>query len=296
MRPFAHAFLCLPVAAGLLLSACGSAEPSAGGASGPASRPAPASQPAVPMPRITPFGGPSALASAPKAVYMIHLHVGTVTVPTGRASGSEELWSYVDEEPVSLQSTVLGLNGLRVGIGRSDAWSDLAGSMKNLTGQTFKTTQLQVVAGQPTPVELKSRQPAQTIFVFFPDRTMTGMDYPPGDNLLTLSCTLNEDDPSKVLITALPQIRTTKRVPQFLQSAGVGQMVTRPLVYSFHPLTFQLTVDNDDFLIVGPGIMARRPMSLGHHFLLQDREGMLFETVLVIRPRVFRVEYGREGS
>ena len=243
----------------------------------------------MPVAAQTLFGGKSALGAAPKGVYMIHVRLGTVEVPTGTASGSEELWSYLDEEPVSLQSPVLRINGFRVGVGQSDAWEDLKRILQKMTGQHFGSMTIQALAGVPVSVELKTKQPTQRIFTSFEDLTLSGADYPPGDNLLTISCTLDEDNPNQVFMTVVPQIRSTKRISQFIQGQGIPRFAAKPVLFTFTPLTFQLTVRRDDFLVIGPSIESRRPTSVGYHFLTKERKGMRYETVLVLRPLVHRL-------
>ena len=41
------------------------------------------------------------------------------------------------------------------------------------------------------------------------------------------------------------------------------------------------------FLVIGPGANARNPTSVGYHFLVKKRQGMEFETLLVLVPEVF---------
>ncbi len=229
----------------------------------------------------------------PDVIHMILLQLVTVQVPTGVASGSEELWSYLDEEPVSLRSTVLGLNGFRMGVGRSDVWKDLQRVLKKMTGQEQKTTHVQIFPGQVAPIVLKRKQPIQTIFTYFNDQTLSGSDYPPGDNLLTLTCGIDENHSDRILLTAVPQIRSTKKVGQISADHGAPKIAYRPKLYTLRPLTFQLTVGHNDFLIIGPGIEARRPSSIGHHFLSRTKAGMDYETVLVLRPRIFRLKLSR---
>ena len=249
----------------------------------------PVSAGSMPVAAPASFGGQSVLGAAPKDVYMIHIRLGTVEVPTGVASGSEELWSYLDEEPVSLQSPVLGLNGFRVGVGRGDAWEDLKRILQKMTGQHFRSTTIQTFASVPVSVELKTKLPTQRIFTSFEDRTLSGADYPPGDNLLTISCTLDEDNPNEVFLTVVPQIRSTNRVSQFIQGQGIPRFAARPVLFTFIPLTFQLTVRRNDFLVIGPSIESRRPTSVGYHFLTKERKGMRYETVLILRPLVHRL-------
>jgi hypothetical protein len=237
------------------------------------------------------LGGSQAAPPRPQAVYMIHLYLGTVEVPASVASGSEALWSYLDEEPVSLQSSVLGLNGIRVGLGNADVWPDIVRVLKTMTGQAFKSTNIQVLPGRATPIELKGDQPVQTIFTFHEDGTLSGQDFPKGDNLLTFSATLDVDNPSEIFLTAVPQIRTIKRFPRLVRQLGAARVVAKPMLFTFSPLRIQLRVKNGDIVVIGPGIQARRPSSVGHHFLTDTKEGLTHELVLVLRPRVVRVDY-----
>jgi hypothetical protein len=279
------------VLAAAMLAACGcepapSTGPSVLGSE--ASAPLAPTLPKTASPAETTDG--AAPGEAPRAIYLIHIQLGSIEVPTGVASGSQELWNCLDEEPVSRHSSVLGLNGFRVGLGRPDAWPDIERVLKQMTGQNFRTVTIRALPGRTTFIDLKSRQPAQTIFTSFPDGTLSGRQYPPGDNLLTFACTLNEDDPSQILLTAVPQIRTTKRIPTLEGDRGNPAVVTRPILFTLTPLTFQLTIRRNDFLVIGPGVQANRPTSPGYQFLTKQRDGMTYETVLVFRPLVHSLE------
>ena len=140
--------------------------------------------------------------------------------------------------------------------------------------------------GNPLPIVLKERQGEQTIFVFHEDRTLSGADYPPGDNVLAVACTLDEDDRSRVFVSAVPQIVTTLRRQRFLMGEGGPVVAARPDVYPFEPLTFQVNVPRGDFVVVGPGSQSRRASSVGHHFLVRDKKGVEFETLIVLMPEV----------
>lgn len=221
-------------------------------------------------------------------ILIVRLKMTTIEVPVGVASASEEIWSYLDEEPVrQVHAPALTLNGLRIGLGRADAWDDLAGVLKRMTGRRLQESAATMLPGRPLHIVLKRGLPPQTIFLYRPDRTLSGFDYPPGENLLTISCTLDEDDPSKVMITGLPQIRTTYHRPQFIDRNGRITMVNRPDMFSLSSLTFQVVVPSGDFLVIGPAGESGRPTSVGHHFLVKNKEGMEFETVLVIKPQAF---------
>jgi len=230
---------------------------------------------------------PNAAGKARRYRLIVTVRLTTVEVPVGTASGSEEIWSYLDEEPVrTVGSGSLGRNGLRVGLGRTGSWPDLARVLKRMTGRSPRQQLVAATPGDPLPVVLKERQDVGTIFTFHDDRTLTGRDYPPGDYVLAMACTLNEDDLSRILITAVPQVRTTRRQPGFEMGVKGPAMTLRAEVFNFTPLTFQLEVPAKGFLVVGPGANARNPSSVGHHFLVRKKEGMEFETLLVLHPEV----------
>ena len=229
-----------------------------------------------------------ARADGKNYILFVLLQIVTFEVPVGAASQSEQIWSYLDEEPIGVQRGVsLGRNGIRVGLGRQEDWPDRARLLKQMTGRRTRETTVTLLPGDPKSIVLKKKQPLQTVFTFYGDRTYSGADYPPGDNLLTFVCTLNEDDLSTVRITVLPQIRSSHRRPQVV-GRGQGMMIVeRPVLYSFHPLLFQASVPKGGVLVIGPNDQSRRPHSAGRSFLVNEKRGIPFETVQVLLPNVY---------
>jgi len=218
---------------------------------------------------------------------VVTIRLVTIEVPIGTASGSEEIWSYLDEEPISTARSVnLGRNGVRVGLGVDGTWPDLARIFKRMTGRTPTQSVLAAMPNDPLQIILRQRRPEATIFTFRDDRTLRGQDYPVGDYMLTVACTLDEDDLSKVMFTAVPQIRSAAKSPKFVISPIGPRLINQPKTYSFDELTFQLMVPPKGFLVIGPGANARNPSTVGHHFLTLKREGVEFETLLVLMPEV----------
>ncbi len=218
---------------------------------------------------------------------VVAIRLATIEVPIGTASGSEEIWSYLDEEPISTARSVnLGRNGIRVGLGHDGAWPDLARVFKRMTGRVPTQSVMVAKPNNPLQIILRQRQPATTIFTFRDDRTLRGQDYPAGDYLLTIACTLDEDDLSKVMFTAVPQVRSAAKNPKFIMSPIGPRRLNVAQTYSFEDIAFRLMVPPKGFLVIGPGANARNPSTLGHHFMTIKREGVEFETLLVLRPEV----------
>jgi hypothetical protein len=246
----------------------------------------PATQPIATMPGVRPnrdaAGDPNRLGAY---MMIVRLKLVTIEVPVGQASGSEEIWSYLDEEPVrTSHPSMLGRNGLRAGVGKRSSWPDLAKVITKLTGSVPRQNMAVALPGNPLPIVLRDRQGEQSIFVFHEDRTLSGSDYPPGDNVLAVACTLDQDDRGRVFVSAVPQIRSTHRRSQYVLSEAGATVSVQPDCFPFASLTFQASLTSGDFIILGPGAQSRRTTSVGHRFLVREKEGVEFETLIVMAP------------
>lgn len=220
-------------------------------------------------------------------VVFVRLHVWIVEVPVGLVSRSEDLWSYLNEEPVGPQrQAMLGRNGLRVGTSPADAWDDIAKLLREMTGSQMRRSELASLPARPIDLVLKQDVPAATIFTSRDDRTLTGADCPGGDYVLTLTATVDMHDPSFVVITAVPQIRSARGRPRYVGDGDSYRLTMTAERTTFENLMFQLPLSENDIMVVGPGSRSRRTTSVGRNFLVRTNEGMSFEKVLVIRPEL----------
>jgi hypothetical protein len=221
----------------------------------------------------------------------IRLRLYTIEVPVGLASATEEIWSYLNEEAVGTRTHLaLGLNGLRVGLGRRQDWPELSSVLQRLTGRKIKDGATQMLPGNAAKISLKRDQPVRTLFLYRADRTLTGQSYADGEYLLSVSCGLNPEDTSQVMFTAMPLLRTVVDVPQYVRHNGSISVVKGPQYVAFRDLLFQLSVPDDSFIVIGPGRESRRATSAGNCLLVNHRKGMPFETVLVLVPQAFSAQ------
>ena len=214
------------------------------------------------------------------ALYMIE-------VPIGKASDTEQLWSYVNEEAVGLQTQVaLSLNGLRVGLGRGQDWPEIQRILQRLTGRQLQQAAAQVLPGESSAITLKRSETARTLFLYRPDRTLSGDTVAAGEYLLNVTAGIDPNNLAQVLITGLPQLRTEGQ-RLVVHNATEVRWEFGPFYDSFMMALFQLSVPQESFLVIGPGSQAARQTSLGHALLINSRNGMPFETVLVLVPELF---------
>ncbi len=221
-------------------------------------------------------------------VLLVHAKLVWIEAPAGTISQSEDLWSYLRSEFVDPDTAeTLGWNGIRLGKGDEEHWPDIADILQRITGEALNRTNMLLRPGSPNSIILKSGHRGHTIFMCYPDRTISGTDYPPGDDLLTVVCTLNEDDPSRFMLTAVPQVRSSRRRPEIIQRNKTPFIKASPRLYTLDLLRFRAGMSPGEFLVIGPGPESRRESSPGHQFLVHTRQGVKFERVLVLAPKVY---------
>ncbi len=230
--------------------------------------------------------GNNDVGKPPRFPEVIRMNIVYIEVPAGQASGSEEIWSYLDEEPIGAERLVsLGRNGIRVGLGRSESMPDIIRVLKRMTGKALGRRLMVGRSGAPHHIVLKRRQGVQTVFDFHADRTLSGSDMPPGDNVLTVVCTVDQDDADRIILTGMPQVRSSKTRTRFLSEPAGIRITNKPIMFGFDDLMFQMPMRPGEFLVIGPGAASRRPHSVGRHFFIDKRQGMNFEIVLVLTPK-----------
>lgn len=219
---------------------------------------------------------------------LIRFRLITVELPIGSVSDSEELWSYLNEEPLGGRiGATLALNGIRVGLASEQTWPDVAKLLRRLTGKPLGRRNIVTLPGGSVPVVLKAAQPVQTLFLYRPDRTLIGNDYPPCDNMLMMAGTINYDDPAAVQLTAGAVLRSVRRRPRYVEGPSGYVLTAQATHYRLEEMAFTMKIPPGGFIVVGPGPDVRRATSPGHRFLVRTRRGLQFETILVIAPRVF---------
>ncbi|MBT3278396.1 MAG: hypothetical protein HN909_03445 [Phycisphaerales bacterium] len=232
---------------------------------------------------------PKAIVNDPRLRYMVHMQIVIIEMPANVASGGEALWSHFDETDFLAAGATLSRNGMRIGKASAENWSAILKQLEAMKGMEKKVFNLQIHSAMPAPVTIKADNQTQTIFTYRNDQTLRGEDYPPGDNIFTTSCSLDPNDRTTIHLDFLPQIRSTRTEVVFVTDHGAPRQVSQHKYFPFLPLLTQTKIPSGDFLLVGPGLDARRPTSIGNHFFTMQKKGMPYETMLLIRPRVYRL-------
>ncbi len=237
---------------------------------------------------LNPLAGGAKLERDREYTILVRLQLITMELPEGATSHSEELWSYLNEEPVGGRvSSTLWQNGIRVGLGREADWPEIRQILSRLMAKSLYRWNMNHPPGDPVSVPLKKPRGVQTIFLLRADRTLIGYDYPAGDNVLTLVPTVDYDNPAAVHVAGAVTIRSARQHPQYVQTPAGYVLTHRPVHYRLPAMDFGLLVPAGGFVLVGPSSAAERESSPGAAFLIHEKDGVKFEKVLVILPEVF---------
>jgi len=240
-----------------------------------------------------------AQAAAPdRYTLVVQLNVFRVEVPFGLVSHSERLWRYLDEElhevPVLAR---LHRNGFRVGRARTAEWDRVSELLRDMAGRSLIRTRRLAWPARPAPLTLREHQGHQRIFTFTDQGLLEGRDYEPGDNVLMLTCHLNANDPSEVLLQVAPVVRSRTRVRRWSRTEeGEYELGNKPVQTPVGDLQFTVKVPKGHYIVIGPGQAAARTTSPGHRFLTAEVRAARLETLLVIVPEVFAAPAGAPAA
>jgi len=227
---------------------------------------------------------------------MVRLNMSVVEVPLGWARDSAILWSLVNTDVTAMDEAVsLAANGIRVGVGKKEDFHAIEDVLVDLSAQQYVPRTVPGVPGAPVPIIIQQHQEPRTIFLVHSDNTISGLDYPPGNYILSMLFTLDPDGRT-MTVTTVPQVESFHRRPVIEDEGNSAAIVRRADIYTLYPMTFQMRLVEGDFIVIGASEHADRPTSIGQAFLIRNRAGVPVETLLLITPEIITPKIIRKGD
>ena len=235
----------------------------------------------------------------PTMQYYVHYDVLRVEVPRGTVSRSEAdlLWNHVDESVLPFAVTRrLRLNGFRVGLADRGAWPAIKAILDS--GGAVQVAQAGLAQADllPLAIEIDSRSRDRTIFHYGPDDTLQGSTYADSLNLLRIEHYLNPRQLSQFTLRLVPEVRRAH--PQTTLAATEAGLREIP-VYDgkvFTDLAVEMDLPEGSIIVVGPSDRAGRQALIGTAFLCDQRNGVEFERIFFITPRLVARQKPAAGS
>jgi hypothetical protein len=225
--------------------------------------------------------------AVPEQLYVIQLMVYRITLPAGAVSRSDDFWKHVDEHAVDVATyELLYKNGVRVGVAPIAEWDYFKGLLDNHPALTQPMTYTGR-AGNDIELEMRKNVPLQHIFYFDSTGDLIGRTYERCNDLLRLSYQPAPRKHGSVRLGLVPIVQSLRE-----QLVPVGPLNTRTVTWfkpeHLYELNLIADVDIEHFLVIAPSPEARWPSSLGNIFLTADGATEQTETLIVVRPMMFR--------
>jgi len=218
----------------------------------------------------------------------VHMDVLRVEVPLGAISESYKIWDHLDEHAIGGERVVmLKQNGLRVGVGRPEAWEPIKTIIEGITDRLIYHEPASLNA-RALALEISTGPDDQTVFWFRRDGTMKGETFPGSRNLLQVLCAISEQDPATLALKVMPEIR---RNQQKMEWSREGERVRRVPVHrgrTFYELAVEVDLPTGRFLAVGPGHEIELRSVIGRALLTREIDGKRYESIYFLTPQVIR--------
>lgn len=217
-------------------------------------------------------------------VVRLRFDVLQVELPIDDIRHARKIWNHVDEFRVDPELTVLlARNGLRIGAASLDAWPAIQAIFQVANAEVRDSEQI-IAANVPLRIDLGTIRDPETIFSYSRNGRLTGRTVVGGTKLVQLDYSYHPE------LGGCTQVRLTFLIEHDLGASDWeergGVYVEVPTIerYRFDDMSVGLTLNPNEFLVVGPSDAAVQEYLVGSRFLNRRHRGGLVETVVCITP------------
>lgn len=198
---------------------------------------------------------------------------------------STKIWNHVDELRIRADLVVrLKRNGIRMGVGTSQAWPALRAILEAGDAQ-LRREQLVARRGQPLVIQLGTIHDDEVIFTYGARGRLTGRTFSAGEKLLVLDYAYHPMLAQSTELRIGFEIRHDRGVMTWENRGGVIRQVPEYDRHVFEELLSSVTLGPQEFLVIGPADRAGNGYLLGSRFMRDESAGLTRETVLFITPK-----------
>lgn len=217
-------------------------------------------------------------------VFDLVFDVLRIDLPINTIRHSRKVWNHVDELRVDAGLvTRLVRNGLRVGVASGDAWPAMQ-AIFDAAGAQWHRERLVAHGGLPIAVAVGSISEPESIFSYDGSNRLVGKTFSTGKKLLTINYAYRRELGGVVDLQVAAEVRDDRGVMTWENRNGVIRQVPAYNRYTFDNLGVLLTLNQGEFLVIGPSAEARNEYLLGSRFFTTERAGRRYESILCLRP------------
>lgn len=221
-------------------------------------------------------------------IVALHYDVLRAELPTEPVRHSAKIWNHVDELRVeSGSASSLVRNGIRAGVGAAGSWDSIQAILSVAAART--ETSRHVLRGDaPLTLELGTLPAAATVFSYDHAGRLSGRTVPPGERLIHIDHLLHPAAFGALELGMLLEIRHDRGAMEWRSVGGIIRQVPAYDRVRFPEVELKVSVGPGEFLVIAPDSRVGHRYLPGGGFLLTERDGMVYETVLCITPHLSR--------
>jgi len=246
---------------------------------------------AKPATEQTPVSSKSAAPrNGPRVVYLA-FDVLRVEMPIDGEMNSLKVWNHVDPLRVGAETAAqLTRNGLHVAVGSKDNWSAIRAILDAGRARTARD-QLLAQSGAPLLIELGTVAEGESYFAYDKDMRLEGKTFSGGSKILQLDYAFHPElGGATDLQVGFEVRRELGELVWDRQPDGSIRQIPGVERHVFDELKAALTLQEGEFLVIGPSEQAKNEYRVGSRFFLTGTGGDRRETLLFITPQPFQTE------
>ncbi len=211
-----------------------------------------------------------------------------VDLPIEGVRHTPKIWNHVDELRVAPEVVArLARNGLRVGAASPDAWPAIR-AIIDAAHAEVRRDRLVAQPGLPLWIKLASIGEPESIFSYGIDGRLVGRTFPAGEKLLTLDYAFHPELGGCSDLKLGFEIRHDRGMMTWERRDGVIRQVPAVDRHLFAEVSAVVTLNTNEFLVIGLSDQATNKYLVGGRFLILERSGKRCETLLCVTPRPYR--------
>ncbi len=229
------------------------------------------------------------LSARPQSCQIAVLHV---QIPAARGRQAEALWNHLRQDVLDADTRYrLRLNGLRVGVGSVRFWEPIRLVLDAIEGRRVVQSQpVRVPPGFPVRLELSDPQPEETIFVVASDGVISGQTFTDARNVLRVEYHPDPRRADRLIVRVVPEIHRDHQGWRWVRTeSGLWQVPDREQT-ALPAAAFQLSLAQDEFIVLAPADEALAAGLVGSTFLQTGGPQGAYNSYVFVRPNVTTID------
>lgn len=211
-----------------------------------------------------------------------------LAIPIEGQRHSRKIWNHVDEMRVDPEVVArLARNGLRVGAASPGTWPAIR-AIVDTADADVRRDRLVAQPGMPLLIKLASISQEESIFSYTANGRLVGKTFAAGEKLLSIDYAFHPELGGCTDLQLTLEIRRDRGVMTWERRGGIIRQVPAFDLHLFADVSILLTLNPDEFLVLGLSDEPPNEYLVGGRFLISERAGKRYETVLCITPKPYQ--------